>query len=429
MSTAGDPTVRAIEPLTGPIDAVVMVPGSKSISNRALIGAALAEGESTIVGALDADDTEAMIQCLRRLGRDVRADGDTLFVSGGSFQAGPMLLDARLSGTTARFLLPALSLGEGRYTVDGRPPLRARPMHDLVVALRTLGVRVDEDGEPGHLPLTVTGGGSTGGTVRVRGDVTSQYLSALLLSGPRFEKGLVVDVTGGLVSRPYVELTIAVMADLGVVVEATGSGWRVPPAAYRPATLAVEPDASAASYFFAAAAICGGRVTVPGLHRDSVQGDAHFVDILRAMGATVEERASGLSVHGTRGLRGGEFDLRDMPDMAQTLAVVAAFADGPTTVKGVGFIRGHETDRIAAVVRELKRCGIEATEEPDGFVVKPGRIITGATIETYDDHRMAMSFALLGLRVPGIGIANPECAAKTFPGYWDALDGMRGRRG
>ncbi len=441
--------VRAIEPIVGPIDATVTVPGSKSLTNRALVCAALADGASTIDGGLVADDTDAMIEALRTLGAGIDETAGTVAVAGtgGRLLSGPLELDMRLSGTTSRFLLPVVALGSGRYRVDGRAGLRRRPMGPVLDGIRMLGASVSPQGEPGHLPVTVVSpGGLRGGDVEVSGETSSQYLSGLLLAAPYTRDGVRLRVTTPLVGRPFVDLTLAVMTAFGVDVEVTeppdadpaasggstgstpaGLELLVPPGRYGAAHYRVEPDASAASYLLAAAAICGGRVTVEGLGRDSRQGDAGFADLLGAMGALVERTASATTVTGPgdgrlRGL--GDVDLSAMPDMAQTLAAVTVFADGPTRVRGVGFIRGHETDRIAAVVRELRRCGIEADEEPDGFVVHPGTP-RPARIATYDDHRMAMSFALLGLRSPDIEIEDPACVGKTFPAFWDVLDGLR----
>ncbi len=443
-------TVRAIEPIIGPIDATVTVPGSKSLTNRALVCAALADGVSTIEGGLVADDTEAMIEALRALGAGIDETAGTLAVTGtgGRLLPGPQELDMRLSGTTSRFLLPVVALGSGRYRVEGRGGLRRRPMGPVLDGIRQLGASVSPEGEPGRLPVTIVApGGLRGGGVEVSGDTSSQYLSGLLLAAPYTRDGVRLRVTTPLVGRPFVDLTLAVMAAFGVDVEVTeppgaqsapsagsgrsggstaaGLGLVVPAGGYRAVRYLVEPDASAASYLLAAAAICGGRVTVDGLGRHSQQGDAGFAALLGAMGAHVERTASATTVTGTGELEGlGDVDLSAMPDMAQTLAAVAVFADRPTRVRGVGFIRGHETDRVAAVVRELRRCGIEAEEEPDGFVVRPGTP-RPARIATYDDHRMAMSFALLGLRRPGIEIEDPECVAKTFPAFWDVLEGLR----
>jgi len=421
-----------IEPASGPLDAVVRVPGSKSLTNRALVCAALGPGTSWLTGALIADDTEAMMSCLRQLGADVdvdvAADGATtveVVGTGGELVEGPLDLEAHLSGTTARFVLPVLGIGPGPYRLDGAPPLRARPVHQVLHALRALGVDVEYRGEPGHLPVMVRGH-VDGDRVEVDGSASSQFVSGLLLAAPCYRRGLSVDVVGETVSGPYVALTLDVMRAFGVEPVADGAGrYEVGPGAYRAVSpYAIEPDASSASYAFAAAAIVGGRVRVDGLGDGSRQGDLAFVDLLGQMGADVERAPGHVEVRSSGELHGVDVDLRDTPDVAQTLAVVAAFADGPTTVRGVGFIRGHETDRLAAVVTELRRCGVDASETDDGFVVRPGAP-SGADVQTYDDHRMAMSFALLGLRVPGIRISDPGCVAKTFPGYWDLLDHLR----
>jgi 3-phosphoshikimate 1-carboxyvinyltransferase len=442
MSSSSGPGVRAVEPIERPLDATVSLPGSKSLTNRALLCAALADGVSAIDGALLADDTEAMASAVRALGAGVapgpngREGGGvgaptrlTVTGTGGDLAPGPLELDLRLSGTSSRFLLPVVALGRGGYRLDGRPPLRARPMGPVLAAIEALGARVEPHGRAGHLPVTVVAPGHlTGGQLDVPGDTSSQYVSGLLLAAPYCGAGLRVRVTTRLVGRPFVDMTIAVMAAFGAAVATDDAGhpvFTVRPGRYRGTAFRVEPDASAASYFLAAAAICGGRVTVDGLGDGSLQGDARFADVLAAMGARVERSAHATTLIGPTHLHGlGAVDLSAMPDMAQTLAAVAAFADGPTRVRGIGFIRGHETDRIAATVRELRRCGVDAREEPDGFVVHPG-IPQPARVRTYDDHRMAMSFALLGLRVPGIEIEDPDCVAKTFPGYWDTLAGLR----
>jgi 3-phosphoshikimate 1-carboxyvinyltransferase len=433
-ASSGLPDVLAVEPVHGGLDAVVRPPGSKSLTNRALVCAALAHGDTALRGVLYADDTEAMLSCLHELGIGLRLDRAAPAVavtgSGGAPPAEGALMDARLSGTTSRFVLPVAALGRGTMVLDGAAPLRARPMTDLLDALTSLGAEWEPLGDPGHLPVRLEAGGLAGGTVRVRGDVSSQFLSGLLLSAPCMRDGLVVEVSTQLVSVPYVDMTLAVMSSFGAShrTEVGPDGRRVitvDPGGYRsPGGYDVEPDASAASYFFAAAAICGGTVRVEGLGSGSLQGDVAFVDALEQMGATVERGSDHLSVTGGAALRGVDVDFADLSDTAQTLAVVAPFASSPTTISGIGFIRAKETDRIAAVVTELRRCGIDAEELPDGIRVHPGEP-RPATVATYDDHRMAMSFALLGLRAPGISIADPGCVAKTFPGYWAALEDLR----
>jgi 3-phosphoshikimate 1-carboxyvinyltransferase len=386
------------------------------------VAAALADGESRLDGVLVADDTMAMVEALRRL--DVAVDLDevravaTVDGTGGRLQARAVAVDARQSGTTARFLAPLLALGAGAYRLDGSAQLRARPMGPIFDALTALGARVEAVGERGRLPVSVVGGGLRGGEVAVAGDVSSQFLSGLLLAGPAMPDGLVVRLTTEAVSRPYLDLTVATMVAFGATVDRPDDRtFAVAPSGYRPTSYEVEPDASAASYFFAAAVITGGRVRVEGLGTAAVQGDLAFVDVLERMGARVERATGWTEVSAGRSLHGVDVDLGQLSDTAQTLAAVAVFADGPTRVRGVGFIRAKETDRIAAVVRELRRCGVEAEEHDDGFTVHPGTP-RPALVRTYDDHRMAMSFALLGLRVAGIEIEDPGCVAKTYPGYF-----------
>ncbi len=426
------PDPLPVAPLTRPLDAVVRVPGSKSLTNRALACAALADGESELVGALEADDTLAMVDGLQALGVEILAHWEDALVDvqgcAGRPPAQLALVNARLSGTTSRFLLPIAALGTGTTRVDGDHGLRARPMGDVVTAIRALGGQAAEIGAPERLPVEVHGGPLAGGTVELPGDTSSQFLSGLLLAGPAMRTGLQVRVTTELVSRPYVDMTIAVMAAFGARVDQPDDRtWVVEPGRYWGTTYHIEPDASAASYAFAAAAIVGGQVTVMGLGSDSLQGDLGFVDLLERMGATVERHRDRITVSGTGRLQGIEADLSQLSDVAQTLAVVAAFAEGPTRVRGIGFIRDKETDRVGNVVSELRRGGIDADEEPDGYLVRPGTV-RPATIDSHGDHRMAMAFALLGLRAPGIRIADPSCVAKTFPGYWAMLDRLRDGR-
>jgi 3-phosphoshikimate 1-carboxyvinyltransferase len=426
----GAEEVVAVRPAAGPLDAVVHVPGSKSLTNRALVAAALAPGRSWVRGALFADDTEAMLAALTALGITVSTDPEAGTVAvdgtGGDLGVGAASIDARMSGTTSRFVLPMLALGTGVHRLDGAPSLRARPFGHQLAALRTLGASVRELGRPGRLPVEVSGGTVRGGRLELPGDTSSQFASGLLLTAPLLDHGLELRLTGKLVSRPYLRLTVDVMTAFGATVDHDGDRtWTVAPSGYRPTGYDVEADASAASYFFAAAAVCGGRVRVQGLGRDSHQGDLAFVDVLEAMGAQVDRGATATSVIGSGELRGIDVDLADLSDTAQTLAAVAVFASGPTRVRGVGFTRAKETDRVAAVVTELRRLGIDATEHEDGFEVHPGTPRSGR-VRTYGDHRMAMSFAVIGLGAPGVEICDPGCVAKTFPAFWDVLAGLDG---
>lgn len=421
---------RLVEPLVGPVHATVTLPGSKSITNRALLCAALAEGTSRLSGVLVADDTAAMVGALGRLGAVVeRRSDDVVEVVGvaGRFRtSGAAAVDARLSGTTSRFLLPAALVADGPVTVDGAPPLRARPMADGLAALVALGADVSAEGD--RLPATVRvgAGARIGRSVTVSAAASSQFVSGLLLVAPCLAEGLELRLEGVVRSAPYLAMTIAVMRSFGASVEVDPEGrtYRVAPGGYRGTAHRVEPDASAASYFFAAAAVCGGEVRVEGLGTDSLQGDLGFVDVLARMGATVERGARETIVRSDGHLRGVTVDMADISDTAQTLAAIAPFADGVSRIEGIGFIRAKETDRIGAVVAELRRCGIDAVELDDGIEVHPGTP-HAAVVRTYDDHRMAMSFAVMGLRAPGITIDDPGCVAKTFPGFWDALEQLR----
>lgn len=424
------PDPYPVVPITGRIDADVRVPGSKSVTNRALVCAALAEGSSSLVGALFADDTEAMVGVLRAVGLEIGSDPATerIVVAGGSGRLPPtdQVIDVCQSGTTARFALPLLAMGHGSYRVIAHPQMQARPMNATFDALRELGAGVEELGPAGRLPAIIHGGVFRGGKIRVPGDVSSQFLSGLLLVGPCLPEGLVIELTTKLVSRPYVDLTISVMEAFGASVQRLDHRtFTVAPTGYQGCNYEVEPDASAASYPLAAAAICGGRVKVLGLTDKAIQGDVAFADVLAAMGASVTRDHSGTEVRAERGaMRGGTFDLTHFSDTAQTLAVIAPFAAEAVTITGIDFIRRKEIDRIEAVATELVRCGISVTVDPDGWTIQPG-MPQPAAIHTSDDHRMAMSFALLGLAADGISITGPGCVSKTFPGYWRLLDELR----
>lgn len=420
-----------IEPLTRPIDAEVDVVGSKSYTNRALIVAALASGQSVLTGALFSDDTRYMSEALRQLGAGVEEDADahTLRVRGlgGRVDAESARCFVGNAGTAARFLPVVMALGRGRYEIDGVARMRERPIAPLIDALRALGVRLEALGEPDCFPLRIHGGDLRGGQVSISGSASSQYASGLMLAAPAMERGLTLDLEGELVSRPYLEMTAQTMRRFGAQVAREGERrFVIQPGGYVGQPYAIEPDASAASYFFAAAAIRGGRVSVRGLGSDSLQGDRNIVHIFARMGCSVRETPTSTEVIGPPPgqLRGVEVDMADLSDVAQTLAVVAPFASSPTRVTGIGFIRRKETDRIGAVVRELARLGIRAEEEPDGYTIYPGTP-RAAAIQTYDDHRMAMSFALIGLVHAGIEILEPGCVSKTFPNYFSALEQLR----
>lgn len=415
---------------SGPLRGAIRPPGSKSITNRALVCAALAEGNSTLSGALDSEDTQVMIEALRRLGVAVDADlaSSVLRVNGrgGELPARGGELYVANSGTTIRFLAALVALGSGEFRLDGTPRMRERPIGDLVAALKQLGVDAVSEGTGGCPPVVIRASGLPGGPARVRGDVSSQFLSGLLMAAPYAKRPVELTVEGTLVSRPYVHMTLAVMAAFGIDVPASDlSHFRLPAGVkYRGRSYAIEPDASAASYFFGAAAITGGEVTVEGLSRASLQGDVAFVDVLEQMGCRVSHSAQGITVSGGP-LHGVDVDMNAISDTVQTLGAVALFAAGPTMVRGAGHIRHKETDRIGALATELRKLGAAVEERDDGLRITPAPL-HGAVIDTYQDHRMAMSLALVGLRQPGVTIRDPGCTAKTYPKFFEDLGKLSG---
>ncbi len=407
----------------------VRLPGSKSISNRALLLAALAAGETVLRGALDADDTRVMREALGKLGVGI-ADGGSgaLRVSGagGIFPIGKIDLFLGNAGTAFRPLTAVLALSGGEYALSGTPRMHERPIRDLVDALRALGARIEYAGEEGFPPLRILPGKvRTEAPVRVRGDVSSQYLSALLVALP-LAGGGAIEVEGELISKPYVEITLGMMRRFGVTVERGGwRAFRVPAATYRsPGELVVEGDASSASYFLAAGAIGGGPVRVEGVGRASIQGDVRFCEVLAEMGAKVamgeDWIEAGRGAAGGR-LRSFDLDLNHIPDAAMTAAVLALFADGPCRIRNIASWRVKETDRIAAMATELRKLGATVEAGSDFLRVAPpasGALTPGVAIDTYDDHRMAMCFSLAALAGVPLTINDPDCVAKTYPGYF-----------
>jgi 3-phosphoshikimate 1-carboxyvinyltransferase len=435
------PNSLQIRPLTHPPNVAVEVPGSKSITNRALVLAALTArgGACTLRGALRSEDTEIMIDCLRTLGFRILTEWthSLVIVSSGAGKPRIPVSKAQLfvgnSGTTMRFLSAVVSLGHGQFRLDGTARMRERPIGDLLDALQTLGVGAISEKRNGCPPVTVMSAGLPGGSVSIKGSISSQFLSGLLLAAPFCSGELTIRVEGPLVSVPYVTMTTRMLEQWNLEFDQDGDAeqmcFRIPGgqrSEYLPHSLQaydIEPDASAASYFFAAAAITGGRVTVLGLPEHSLQGDVAFLEVLADMGCRVERCSSGLTVHG-RPLRGIDVDMNAISDTVMTLAAVACFAEGPTTIRNVAHIRHKETDRLTALARELRKVGAEVEEFADGLRITP-RPLHGATIATYDDHRMAMSVALMGLKVPGIVIENPGCVAKTYPDFFADLEKLR----
>jgi 3-phosphoshikimate 1-carboxyvinyltransferase len=330
------------------------------------------------------------------------------------------------SGTTARFLAAAVALGTGTYRIDGDEAMHKRPIGPLLDALRQLGVEAVAEAGNDCPPVRITSKGLSGGEVTMPGNLSSQYFTGLMLAAPAARDPVTIHVAGDLISRPYIAITAEVMRAFGVEVELGEDTFTVPGGQrYRAREYAIEPDASAASYFFAVAAISGGTVTVEGLGTSALQGDLDFVRVLEAMGCMVEMTPTATTVSGPPDgqLHGGEFDFADISDTSQTLAGIAPFADGPVTFRGVAHNRVKETDRVGNVVKELRKLGQEVEEFEDGMTIHP-RSVTPATIETYNDHRMAMGFALTGLRAPGVVIANPACVTKTFPAFFSTLEDL-----
>jgi 3-phosphoshikimate 1-carboxyvinyltransferase len=428
MTDSREPSGSAmpIEPLGRPIDAVVTLPGSKSYSNRALLVAALARGRSEITDALDSDDTRYMARALQALGVPVRADAaaGVFAVEGvdGRLPVAAATLEIGNAGTAARFLTAAVALGHGTYVVDGSPAMRKRPIQPLLDGLRALGVDAESREGTGCPPVVVRARGIEGGRARMRGDVSSQYFSALLMAAPYARRDVEIEVDGELVSAPYVTMTLSTMEAFGVRAERDGDRrFRVPAGQrYTGRWYAVEPDASGASYFFAAAAVTGGRVVVPRLGKGSAQGDLGLLDVLAHMGCEVTVAADSVTVRGPARLRAVDADFTRMGDVATTLMAIAPFADGPVTVRGIAQTHYEESDRPVAAATELRRMGLRVESAWDSVTIHPG-LPAPCEVQTYDDHRIAMSFAVTGLRTPGIRIANPGCVSKTFPEFFDVL--------
>jgi 3-phosphoshikimate 1-carboxyvinyltransferase len=408
----------------------VRLPGSKSISNRVLLLAALAAGETEVRGVLDADDTRVMREALSRLGSALSESANGLKIrgSGGPFVEKKADLFLGNAGTALRPLTAALALSEGEYTVSGVARMHQRPIGDLVDALRAIGARIDYTGEAGFPPLTIHPAKvKVDQPVPVRGDVSSQFLSALLMALPLSGKPSRIEVQGELISKPYVEITLNVMRRFGL--EVARSGWTrfsIPGGKYSsPGRIFVEGDASSASYFLAAGALGGGPVRVEGVGRESIQGDVRFAEVLQAMGASVRMGDGWIECAARGKLRAIDLDLNHIPDAAMTAAVLALFADGPSTLRNIASWRVKETDRLAAMATELRKLGAQVEEGADFLRIAPGQLRPGVAVDTYDDHRMAMSFSLVAFGGVPVRINDPQCVAKTFPGYFAALEAIR----
>jgi 3-phosphoshikimate 1-carboxyvinyltransferase len=433
-----------IIPLSKPPVATIRVPGSKSITNRALVLAALAtpNGGCELQGVLRSEDTEVMVEALQKLGFQVQTNwtDSTIRVFAGHerrlIPADKADLFVGNSGTTMRFLTALVALGNGHYRLDGVLRMRERPMEDLLDALRQLGVHAYSETNRGYPPIIVEANGLKGGRVQIKADVSSQFLSGLLMVAPCAQSKVTISIKGSLVSEPYVAMTRVMMKEFGAQIETDSTSYFCVPApqTYQAGRYQIEPDASAASYFFGAAAILQGKVSVADLPvggtcdgavftNPSIQGDIRFLAVLQKMGCQFSYEEGAATLQGRR-IHGIEIDMNAISDTVMTLAAVACFAEGPTTIRNVAHIRHKETDRLAALATELRKVGADVVEFNDGLTITP-RPLHGAEIETYDDHRMAMSMALVGLKVPGVVIKNPGCVAKTYPGFWQDLEKLR----
>jgi len=405
-----------------------MIPGSKSITHRAIIAASLANGESLLQNFLECEDTHYTINVLRDLGVNISIKGKTLKVAGTGGKFHPASIRKNLylgnSGTSFRLLLSVVALGRGEFFMTGAPRMLARPIGSLVAALNRLGVNASCVEQNDCPPVLIKANGIRGGKVRIPGDQSSQFVSSLLLSGPYAESDIEIEVMEGLVSRPYVDITLDVMEQFGVQGDRDGYGYfRIPSGqAYGPCEFTIQGDVSSASYFWAAAAVTGGTVVTENIYPFSTrQGDIRFLDILERMGCVIEKKSDSVVVHGGT-LKGIEADMSAMPDTVPTLAAIALFARGKTVIKNVPHLRHKESDRLHAIFHEWHRLGGRVEEMDDGLIIYGSERLSGAVVEPHDDHRLAMSLAVVGLRVPEIIIKNEKCVNKSFPGFWELWD-------
>lgn len=410
------------------VSASVTVPGSKSITNRALLLAMLADGRSTLTGALFSDDSRHLIKCLQKLGFSTVADEEKKTITveglGGKLPKQEASLYVGSAGTAARFLSACLGVSDGTFHIDASEQMRKRPMAPLLASLKELGCEVSFEEREGYFPFTLKGHGFGKQRISIDINSSSQFLSALLIASGLAPKDMHIQVEGTH-GMAYIDMTCRMMAQFGVRSEKNADGLFTIPAgqAYRAGDYPIEPDASAACYFYALAAILGCPVTVKGVFKDSLQGDVAFLSILQKMGCTLSETSEGLCLRGPADgiLKGVEADMSACSDQAITLAAIAPFAEGPVTITGIGHIRHQESDRIAAITENLTAMGIQCIEKEDGLTVHPGNP-RPALIKTYDDHRLAMGFALTGLRAEGIVIEDPLCCRKTFENYFEVLE-------
>jgi len=413
------------------VDAKISVPGSKSLTQRALIAAALANGESRLICPLESEDTEYSSKALGQMGVSIeKDDGWRIEGNGGVIHPSDEAIYLGNNGTATRFLTSVASLGNSLFVIDGDERMYERPISPLLAALKGWGVDIVSTRATGCPPLTINASGINGGTTVLPEGKSSQYLSSLLLVAPYAGQPAILRVEGEILSKPYVVMTLAVMSDFGIEVEASSdlSLFSIPQGCYQARDYKIEGDASNASYFWAAAAVTGGRVTVENVPVPSLQGDAMLVPLLGRMGCEVTRSGNGITLLGSERLEGITVDMGNMPDVVPTLAVVAVFAHGSTVINNIAHLRIKECDRLSAVVKELSRLGAKVEEYEDKMIIhgEGGTNLKGAEIETYEDHRMAMSLAVAGLRVPGVKIKGEMCVAKSFPDFWERFSLLAG---
>lgn len=411
-------SVMSFQPPDGLLNASISVPGSKSIANRALICALLAEGDSRITGLPDGDDTAVILDVLDHMKRLTRVD-DTVIVSGSRVVKLPGIIDAQLAGTSSRFLTAVACLGANTCVIDGAAPLRSRPMADLHDALGAIGAHIVPLGDPGHLPVSVEAGQLLGGCISIRGDVSSQFISALMLIGPMLDDGLLIDIVGDLVSRSYVEMTATVMTEFGATVTLGVSEIVVAPGGYVPCEYVVEPDYSSAAFPLSALALRHGTIRIPGLMQGSSQGDAEIGNILSAMGCSLSAAGSAFVMSRVDvALSGITVNMADCSDLVPAVAVALLFANSQSQISGVGFIRKKESDRLGDLAHELRKIGAEIEVQEDGLLIHPLQTSQPAVLDTHHDHRLAMAFSLLALAIPGVEISDPGVVSKSWPSYF-----------
>ncbi len=414
-----------VKKLEKPISYKVEIPGSKSITNRALLLASMADGESTLRHVLFSDDSRSFLDCLEKLGYKLYiSEKEQIVKINGGVPCKKAAIHVRSAGTTARFLTAFLAATGGEYEILASDQMAKRPMKPLCETLEKLGVEFEYHGEAYHLPFLLKGKGSAGGEVDLFAEQSSQFLSALLMTGHLYENGLTVHHIGNEIAKPYIDMTIKMIEQFGGAVKKEDQTYRILPFGnYKPLDYRIEPDVSGACYFFAMAVLTGGSITVKDVHFNSLQGDIGFLNILRQLGAVIKDTEEGITLTGPENgcYNGIDVDLNDCSDQTMTLAALAVFAKTPTVIRNIGHIRLQESDRIQAIVTQLKKIGIQCSETRDSITVYPGNPCP-ALIDTYNDHRMAMAFSLIGLRAEGIIIDNPDCTAKTFENYFELLD-------